>query len=61
MRVLSTEHAAELQLIDLSRLERECWLLFGAGKAADELACEYLAEIRRREVADANDNQRKAA
>lgn len=43
MRVLSNEHAAEMQLLDLSRLTRFKDLCFGAGASADDLACEFLA------------------
>lgn len=42
MRVLSDEHAAEMQLLDLSRLTRFRELCFGAGASADALACDLL-------------------
>lgn len=61
MRVLSDEHAAEMQLLDLSRLTRFKDLCFGAGIGADDLACDLLdietqAELSRREL-----TERKAA
>lgn len=47
MRILSLEHAMEVQLLDLSRITRFRELCFGAGVGADDLACELLdAEIR---------------
>jgi len=65
MRILSNEHAAEMQLLDLSRLTRFKDLCFGAGASADALACElldmetahpeYLAHLEMREL------ERKAA